>query len=247
MRLKGKVALITGAGSGIGEACARLFAKEGARVAVNDVSEEDAARVAGEIAASGGDAMSITADVSRKEQVETMVDTIVEKMGRLDILINNAGIARDALLLKMSEEQWDKVMDVNLKGSFLCSQAAASHMVEQGSGKIVLTASVGMLGNVGQANYVASKCGIVGLTRTLALELARYGINVNCVSPGATKTRMTSAIPPDIAERFRKMIPFRRFAEPGEIAAVHLFLVSDEAGYITGQVIFVDGGLSVGL
>jgi NAD(P)-dependent dehydrogenase (short-subunit alcohol dehydrogenase family) len=169
-------------------------------------------------------------------------------------LINNAGITRDGLTTRvkdgevsfMSEEQWDSVLTVNLKGTWLCSQMAAVPMIRQGSGRIVSTASVAALGNVGQANYAASKAGVIGLTRTLALELARYKIAVNCVAPGGVKTRMTAAIPEKVMIRLIEKIPYRRMAEPEEIAAVHAFLASDEASYITGQVIFVDGGLTVG-
>ena len=147
----------------------------------------------------------------------------------------------------MSEEQWDKVIDINLKGTFLCAQAALGPMIEQNSGRIINTASIGALGNIGQANYSASKAGVIGLTKTLALEGARYNITVNCVSPGATNTAMTAKIPPEIAQKVKEKIPLGRFAEPKEIAAIHLFLAGEESSYITGQAIFVDGGISVGI
>ncbi len=255
MRLKDRVALITGAGRGIGRATALRFAAEGARVAVNDVDEEAGREAVAAIEQAGGEAIFVPADVTDRAQVEAMVNHVVGRWGRLDILINNAGITRDALAVRvkgdevhlMEEGAWDAVIDVNLKGTFLCAQAAAVPMIRRQYGKIVNTASIGMLGNVGQANYSASKAGVVGLTRTLALELARYGINVNCIAPGAVETRMTAAIPEKIKEGLLRRIPFRRMAAPEEVAALHLFLASDEAAYITGQVIFIDGGMSVGL
>lgn len=247
MRLKDKVALITGAGSGIGEATAKRFSEEGAQVVINDINLENANKVAETINANGKEALVLKADISKKSEVEGMIEQILEQYGRLDILVNNAGINRDAFAKKMTEQEWDDVIRINLKGAFLCAQAALKAMSSQNYGRIINTSSIGALGNLGQANYAASKCGVIGLTRTLALECARYNINVNCVAPGATKTPMTAGIPEDIAEGFKKKIPLRRFAEPKEIANVHLFLASDEASYITGQVIFVDGGISVGI
>ncbi|MDQ4077400.1 MAG: beta-ketoacyl-ACP reductase [Chloroflexota bacterium] len=254
MHLKDRVALITGAGRGIGQATALRFAAEGARVAVNDVDQEAAQETVSAIQQAGGEAFVAPADITDRSQVEAMVDRIVERWDRLDILINNAGINRDALTVrikddnvrKLGERDWDAVIDVNLKGSFLCAQAAAVPMIRQSYGKIVNTASVAALGNIGQANYSASKGGIVSLTRTLALELARYNINVNAIAPGGVKTRMTAGIPEKIMDNLLQSIPFRRLAEPEEIASLHLFLASDEANYITGQVIFIDGGVSVG-
>lgn len=247
MRLKDKVALITGGGSGIGEATALRFVEEGAKVAINDVVEESANNVVEKIKAKGGEAIACIGDISNKEDAEGLVKKVVDHFGRLDILVNNAGINRDALMGKMTEDQWDKVLKVNLKGTFLCAQAALKPMTEQKYGKIVNTSSIGALGNIGQANYAASKAGVIGLTKVMALECARSNINVNCVSPGATKTPMTSKIPPEIAEKISKKIPLRRWADPVEIANMHVFLASDEASYITGQVVFVDGGISVGI
>ena len=247
MRLKDKVAIITGGGSGIGEAAAMLFSSEGAKVAVADVDMTGASRVADAIKAKGKDAFAVTVDVSKKADTLDMVKQTMEKFGKVDILINNAGINRDSFAKKMTEEQWDLVLNVNLKGTFFCCQAVMEPMGAKNYGRIVNTASIGCLGNPGQANYSASKCGVVGLTRTLSLELSRNNITVNCVSPGATTTPMTAKMPPEFAEKFKGMIPLKRFADPVEIANAHLFFASDEAGYITGQVLFVDGGLSVGI
>ncbi len=247
MLLNDKVALITGAGGGIGEATALRFAEEGAFVVINDVIEENANMVKDKIASKGKKAMVLTADISKKAQVEEMIKKTVESFDRLDVLVNNAGINRDAFAKKMTEEQWDAVIAINLKGTFLCSQAAIEVMSRNNWGRIINTSSIGALGNMGQANYAASKCGVIGLTKTLALECARYNITVNCVAPGATKTPMTAQMPQNIVEMITKKIPLGRFAEPNEIANMHVFLASNQASYITGQVIFVDGGISVGI
>ena len=247
MRLKDRVALITGAAGGIGEATALLFAEEGARVGVQDVNIAGAEKVVAAISEKGGKAIAIAGDITKKANCESIVSSMTGEYGKLDILINNAGINKDALVRKMTEEQWDEVLSVNLKGTFLMCQAAYEPMSGANYGRIVNTASIGALGNMGQANYAASKAGVMGLTRTLALEFAKYGITVNCVAPGATETKMTAGIPEDIRKFIEGKIPFRRFAKPREIAGMHLFLASDEASYITGQTIFVDGGISVGI
>jgi len=247
MRLEGRIALITGAASGIGAATARVFAREGATVCLNDVNLSGVQNLAREIEGGGGRVLLAGGDVTDREQVEAMVGEVLKAYGRLDVLVNNAGINRDSLVKKMTEDDWDAVLRINLKGTFLCAQAAAVPMMEQKSGKINNTSSIGACGNVGQANYAASKAGVIGLTYTLALELARYNINVNCVAPGATETAMTAGIPPEIKEAMIKRIPMRRMAGPEEIAYAHLFLASDEAAYVTGQVLFVDGGITVGI
>lgn len=254
MRFSDKVALVTGGGSGIGRATALRFAGEGARVVVSDVEEAAAQGTVEEIKGAGGGAVAVLGNVAQRADAERMVNAALDAFGRLDILINNAGITRDALSVRvkdgdvkmMSDEQWDAVLAVNLKGTFLCAQAAAVPMMKQKYGRIVNTASVGALGNIGQANYSASKAGVIGLTKTLALEFARYKITVNAVAPGGVKTRMTAAIPDKIMNELVARIPLQRMAEPEEIAAVHAFLASDEASYITGQVIWIDGGLTVG-
>jgi NAD(P)-dependent dehydrogenase (short-subunit alcohol dehydrogenase family) len=254
MLLQNDVAIITGAGNGIGRATAVRFAKEGAKVVLADVDEVGLAETQQLVEVAGGQATMVVGSVAARDDVQRMVDTAVTTYGKLSILINNAGITRDGLTTRlkegeplfMSDEKWDAVLAVNLKGSWLCCQLAAVPMIAAGYGRIVNTASIAALGNIGQANYAASKAGIIGLTKTLALEWARYGIAVNCVAPGGVNTNMTATIPEKIVENLLKGIPFGRFAEPEEIAAVHAFLASKEASYITGQTIFVDGGTSVG-
>ncbi|MDD5309654.1 MAG: 3-oxoacyl-ACP reductase FabG [Deltaproteobacteria bacterium] len=247
MRLSGKVAIITGGAGGIGKETALLFAREGAKVVVQDMNAEGAKAVAGEIGKAGGEAIAVTGDVTKRAECERIVGEAVSKFGRLDILINNAGINKDSMVKKMTEEQWDAVLSVNLKGTFLMCQAALAPMSQAKYGRIVNTASIGALGNIGQANYSASKAGVIGLTCTLALEFARSGIAVNAVSPGATETQMTAGIPAEIKKGIEDRIPAKRFAKPSEIANAHLFLASDDASYVTGQTLFVDGGISVGI
>jgi 3-oxoacyl-[acyl-carrier protein] reductase len=254
MKLQDKVAIITGGGSGIGRATALRFAQEGARVVVADVVEAGVNETVKLIAEAGGTAVAVLGNVADRADAQKVVETAVSQWSRLDILINNAGITRDALTVRvkdgevkmMSDDQWDAVLNVNLKGTWLMAQAAALPMMKQNYGRIVNTASVAALGNIGQANYSASKAGVIGLTKTLALEWARYGITVNAIAPGGVKTPMTAAIPANIAAQLIERIPLKRMADPAEIAAVHLFLASDEASYITGQVIWVDGGVTVG-
>lgn len=254
MLLKNDVALITGAGNGIGRATAVRFAKEGASVVLADVDEAGLAETKQQVESVGGKATVVIGSVASRKDVQAMVETAVSTYGKLSILINNAGITRDSLTTRikegearlMADEKWDAVLEVNLKGTWLCSQLAAVPMIEARYGRIVNTASIAALGNIGQANYSASKAGIIGLTKTLALEWARYGIAVNCVAPGGVNTRMTETIPEKVVENLLKGIPLGRFAEPEEIAAAHAFLSSKEASYITGQVLFIDGGVSVG-
>jgi len=246
VRLAGKVALVTGAAAGIGAATARRLAREGALVALNDVGAEGLEAVAGDVRAGGAKALVVPGDVARKADVERMVAETVRAFGRIDILVNNAGINRDAMAAKMTEEQWDAVLAVNLKGTFLCAQAVLPAMRQRAWGRVINTSSVGSLGNIGQANYAASKAGVIGLTRTLALEYAKFGVTVNAIAPGPVMTRMLAGVPDQIREKSIAQVPAARIAAPEEIAGVHVFLASDDAAFITGQIIFVDGGMSVG-
>ncbi len=254
MLLKDKVALITGAGNGIGQATAIYFAKEGAKIVAADMDKSGLEATKKIITDAGRSCTIATGSVASRDDVQSFVDTAVNEYGSLDILINNAGITRDGLTTRikdgeakfMSDEKWDSVLEVNLKGTWLCMQIAAVQMMKQKSGRIVNTSSVAALGNFGQANYSASKAGVMGLTRTLAKEWARFNISVNCVAPGGVKTQMTEAIPEKIMAGLLHEIPYGRLAEPEELASVHAFLSSDLASYVTGQIIFVDGGLKIG-
>jgi 3-oxoacyl-[acyl-carrier protein] reductase len=248
-RFSGQVALVTGAAGGIGAAVAQRLAAEGASVAVLDRDEAGAGACAERIVAGGGRAIALAADVSLAAQVDGAVAAVVEQLGRLDVLVNNAGVTRDNLLFKLSEDDWDTVLDVNLKGAFLCARAAQRVMVPAGSGKIVSLSSRSALGNRGQANYAAAKAGIQGLTATLAQELGPFGINANAVAPGFVATEMTDATarrqgiePADYRARAAEQIPLRRVAQPEDVAAVVAFLASEDARHVTGQTIYVTGG-----
>jgi 3-oxoacyl-(acyl-carrier-protein) reductase len=240
--LKDRVVVVTGAARGIGRTIALEFAKEGAKVVINDVADGTAA--AEEINKIGGNAVFVKANIANLQEAEQLVNVTVEKFGRIDVLINNAGITRDALIHKMTEENWNDVINVNLKGTFNCCKAATNSMMQQKYGRIISISSVvGQRGNVGQANYAASKAGIIGLTKTLALEFARYGdVTVNAIAPGFVDTEMVRVVPEKIMERIIEAIPFHRLAQPEEIAHLAVFLASDKAHYITGQVIGINGG-----
>jgi 3-oxoacyl-[acyl-carrier protein] reductase len=245
MRLENKVVIITGAGSGIGKETALLFEKEGAKVVVADMNEKAGEETVAEIKKTG-EGFFVKLDVSNREQSKQMVKTTLEKYGRIDVLINNAGIVQDAFLSKMTEEQWDKVIDVNLKGVFNCTQAVVEVMMNQGNGVIINTSSiVGLNGNVGQVNYAATKAGLIGMTKTLAKELGKKGIRVNAVAPGFIATPMTSNVPEKILEMMKEKTPLRRLGVPKDIANAYLYLASDEANFVNGAVLCVDGGLVI--
>lgn len=246
LRLNDKIAIITGSGRGLGAATALYMAKEGADIVVNDISEEAARATAAEIEKLGRRVLVSTHDVSITAQAQSLVDETVKHFGRVDILVNNAGITRDGMLHKLSEEKFDEVIRVNLKGPFNMGQACAKVMIEKKYGKIVNLSSIAWLGNIGQTNYSASKAGVVGMTRTWALELARHQINVNAVAPGFIDTAMTQAIPAEVKEKLIAKIPMKRMGNPNDIAAIVTFLSSDEASYVTGQCIQVDGALTTG-
>ena len=244
MELSGKVALVTGAAQGIGKAIALLLARNEADVVVSDINLEKAQETANEIQGMGRRSVAIKVNVADLKDVERMVEAIVEQFGRIDILVNNAGITRDRLILRMTEEDWDAVLDVNLKGTFNCTKAVIRHMSKQKSGKIVSIASVsGEMGNPGQANYAASKAGVIGFTKTIAREFAGRGINVNAIAPGYIQTPMTDAVPEKAKEELKRMIPMERLGKPEDVAQAVLFLVSENSSYITGQVLNVNGGI----
>lgn len=245
MSLQGKVALITGGSRGIGAAVAQTLATAGAAVVVCARNGEAAAATASAIAAQGGQALGVAADVSRAEDAERLVKACLERFGRLDILVNNAGITRDGLVLRMKDEDWIDVLAVNLNGAFYCARAALRVILKQKqSGRIINIGSVvGSMGNAGQANYVTSKAGLIGLTKALAREVAARGITVNLVAPGFIETDLTANLPDAVKETYRGQIPLGRFGTAADVAAAVAFLASDGAAYITGQVIHVNGGM----
>lgn len=243
--LTGKVALVTGASRGIGREIAIQLAEAGAKVAVNySGSEAKANEVVDVIKAAGGEAFVIQANVSNAESVDAMVKEVISQFGALDILVNNAGITRDNLIMRMKEEEWDAVINTNLKGVFICTKAVTRQMMKQRKGRIINIASiVGVCGNPGQANYVAAKAGVIGLTKTTAKELSSRNITVNAIAPGFITTDMTDELPEDVKTEMLKQIPLARFGNPSDIANVVRFLAADESNYITGQTIHVDGGM----
>jgi len=243
--LTGKTALVTGASRGIGRAIALKLAEAGANIVVNYAGSEGAAsETVAQVKALGRDAIMVRANVSDSEEVNEMFKTALEHFGSLDILVNNAGITRDNLLMRMKEEEWDAVIDTNLKGVFNCLKAATRPMMKQRSGKIInITSVVGVLGNPGQANYVAAKAGVIGLTKTAAKELATRGITVNAVAPGFIDTEMTAVLPEDVKAGLIGQIPLGRLGQTEDIANVVVFLASDAANYLTGQTLHVDGGM----
>ncbi len=246
MRLKGKVSIITGGGQGIGEATALKFAAEGSRVAVCDINQAAIDQTVARILAAGGEAIGFHVDVTRKDSIQKMVDGVVAKWGRIDVLVNNAGIVQDAQFKKMTDEQWERVIDVNLKGVYNCTKAVVDIMLEQNSGCILNASSiVGIYGNFGQTNYAATKFGVIGMVKTWARELGRKGIRANAICPGFVATPILKSMPEKVIKMMEDRVPLGRLAEPEEIANTYAFLASDEASYINGAVIEVSGGVTI--
>jgi len=246
MRFKDEIVLVTGSARGIGREIASAFAKEGAIAIISDINAESCQKTTQELTAQGLKADAMTCDVTKLSSVEEMVNKILDKYNRIDILVNNAGITKDNLFLRMREEEWDAVLTVNLKGTFNCCKAVAKSMLKARKGKIISIASViGILGNIGQANYAASKAGIIGLTKSLAREFASRNINVNAIAPGYIKTDMTDQLKEETRQQILQNIPLARMGLPEDVAGVCLFLGSKEANYLTGQTIKVDGGMAI--
>jgi 3-oxoacyl-[acyl-carrier protein] reductase len=244
MIFKDRVTLVTGASQGIGEAIAREFARHGAAIALLDIQKDKLEEVARAIAAEGGRAEAFPADVTKPDQTAAVVEAVLKSFGRIDHLVNNAGITRDNLFLRMKEEEWDAVMAVNLKGVFNLTKAVIRPMLQARYGRIVNLSSIaGEMGNAGQANYSASKAGLIGFSKALARETASRNITVNCVAPGAIATAMTAVLPEPIKKSMTELIPMGRFGEPADVARAVRFLCSEDAEYITGQVINVNGGM----
>ena len=241
--IKGQVVLITGSGRGIGRATADLFAEQGARVVISDVDADVCNQAADEIAQKGAQTLPIVCDITKRDQVDAMMQQVVDKWERIDCLVNNAGMTKDGLFLRMKQEHWQVAIDVNLTGTFNCCHAAVQHMRKVKKGNIINLSSLARIGNAGQANYSAAKAGVVGFTRALAKELASMNIRVNCVAPGFVVTRLTDAIPDKLMEEMVKMIPLKRKGQPIDIAGPVLFLASELSAYMTGQVLDVNGGL----
>jgi 3-oxoacyl-[acyl-carrier protein] reductase len=244
--LSGKVALVTGGSRGLGKAIALKLASMGTLIGLNYRSNDaEAAKTAGEIVAGGGEVLLLKADVSSGEEVKSMIKALMEKWGKIDILINNAGVTRDTLLPRMSDEAWDEVLDINLKGAYLCTKFALRSMMNQPWGRIVNVASLaGIIGNAGQANYSASKGGLIAFTKSVAREVGSRGITVNAIAPGFFTTDMTDKLPQEAKDNCLAHIPLKRFGQPEDVAELVAFLVSDQAAYITAQVISIDGGIS---
>lgn len=242
---KGKNVIVTGGSRGIGRAIALEFAKKGANVVINYVSSENEAdTVASEIRNLGVEALIVKGDVSSFDDSKKIIDECIDKFGSVDILVNNAGITKDGLLMRMKEESFDRVLDINLKGVYNTCRNAISHMIKQKSGKIInISSVVGVIGNAGQANYAASKAGVIGFTKSIAKEVASRGITINAIAPGFIQSDMTDVLGENVKKAMLDVIPVKRFGTPDEIAKVATFLASDDAGYITGQVINVDGGM----
>ncbi len=247
MDFKGKVAVITGSARGIGFAIGKKLAGKGADIVINDIAEESSVTDSIQVVkALGSEVIYLRADVSKTGEAKRLTEETIERFGRIDILVNNAGVTRDNLLIRMKEKDWDDVIAINLKGTFNCIQATARQMMKQHSGSIInISSVVGIYGNPGQANYAASKAGVIGLTKTLAKELASRGIRVNAIAPGFIETEMTKKLSEEAKNIVIKRIPLGRFGSPDDVASLVCFLASEEAEYITGQVIGLDGGLVI--
>ena len=244
LKLKDKVALVTGAGRGIGQSISLCLAEQGADIVAVDIDTEAAAQTVKKVVLLGRSGLSLGADVTDSVQVDSLINKLLDKFKKIDILVNNAGITRDGLLIRMKDEDWDSVISVNLKGAFNCTRAAAKVMMKQRCGNIVNMASIiGLMGNPGQANYAASKAGLIGLTKSAAKELAPRGIKVNAIAPGFIRTKMTDVLSEDVKEKMLSVIPLKKFGQPEDVANLVLFLSCEDSSYITGQVIQIDGGM----
>ncbi|MDI6756767.1 MAG: 3-oxoacyl-[acyl-carrier-protein] reductase [Endomicrobiia bacterium] len=244
-RLEGKVSIVTGSASGIGRSIAEKFAAEGAKVVISDVNVEGARRTASEIASGAGvETMAVNLNVADSAECDAVVKSVIEKFGKIDILVNNAGITKDGLIIRMTDEDWLKVIDINLKGVFNMTRACARDMLRKKSGRVINIASVvGLMGNAGQANYSASKGGVIALTKTCAREFASRGVLVNAIAPGFIKTAMTAALSDEMKTKLAQQIPLGRLGEPEDVASAAAFLASEDSSYITGHVISVNGGM----
>ena len=242
--IKDTVVIVTGSGRGIGKGIAELFADYGANIVISDIDEDVCKATAEEIKKRGVDAIGVVCDVTKQDQVVNLADKAIEKWGKIDTLVNNAGITKDGLFLRMKKEQWQMVLDINLTGTFYCAHAVINHMRKARKGSIINISSIARIGNPGQTNYSASKAGVVGFTAALAKEVAPFGVRVNCVAPGFVETRLTDAIPDKIKEQIKKQIPLGRTGQPEDIAKPILFLASDLSSYMVGQTLDVNGGIA---
>lgn len=246
MRLEGKVAIVTGSARGLGKAIVKRLAKEGAKVVVTDINEDGCIEVLREIEVAGGKGLAVKCNVTSRDEVKNLAKATLDKFGRIDILVNNAGITRDASLKKMTDEQWDAVININLKAVFICTQEISKYMVEKKTGRVISMSSLtGVAGNFGQTNYAASKSGIIGMTKTWAQELGKKNVTANVIAPGFMNTEMTKTIPENIVKQLLANIPVGRMGEPEEIAAAVVYLASDEAGFVNGVTLNINGGAYV--